>query len=270
MSAMVEPRRAAALEERRVAVGVGEVADEAEAWCGGVMCFGGKGSWANQVLGPCLRGEVATRDGVEEMARWYEERECEPKVQVVPFADRSLVRELGEAGFRLKEFESVFVCALEGRAARDASAPEGIEFGVVDKSDEPTMEACVRVMAEAFVAEPTEALLRSTRNVAMHPRIVTLAARAEGRIVGIGQMEIAGEIAAMCGAGVVEAYRRRGIQGALIEARLAIAREHGCALVTVTTFPGIATERNAMRAGFVPSYTKAIMVRPGERLAPSP
>jgi GNAT superfamily N-acetyltransferase len=234
------------------------------------MCFGGKGSWANQVLGPCLDGTAATRDDVDRMARWYEERGSEPKVQVVPFADRSLVRELGEAGFRLKEFESVFMCDVHDRTGRAVPTPDGVEIGVVDVADAPTLEACVRVMAGAFVPEPSESLLRSTRKMAAHPRIVTLAARIDGRVVGVGQVELAGEVAGMCGAGVVEAFRRRGIQGALMESRLRIAQERGCSMMTVTTFPGIATERNAMRFGFAPSYTKAVLVRPGEGLVPSP
>ena len=270
MAVMVEPRRVAELEERRLVRGVSEVADEAVEWCGGVMCFGGKGSWANQVLGPCMSGQAASRDDVLAMARWYEERGVEPKVQVVPFADRSLVRELGEAGFRLREFESVFVCGLGERAPREAPTPEGIEIEVVDVSDEALLDASVRVMAGAFVSEPGADLLRSTRNVATHPRIVVLAARAGNRVVGVGEVEIAGEIAAMCGAGVVEEHRCRGIQTALMEARLRIAQDRGCSIATVTTFPGIATERNAMRAGFVPSYTKVVMVKSGEGLVGSP
>jgi hypothetical protein len=43
----------------------------------------------------------------------------------------------------------------------------------------------------------------------------------------------------------------------------------GCILATISSRPGIPTERNALRLGFTMAYTKVILVRPGPGLAAS-
>lgn len=273
MSSMLEPRRVAELEERRIATGVREIASEAVDWCGGVLCFGGKGSWANQALGCCMDGETARAADVTEMARWYESRGCEPKVVVCPFADRSLVAELGEAGFRLREFEMVFACDVREReVGRGAPAPQGVVFETLDPDDDALVDKCARFSCSIYGkdGEPPEAMIENFRRMAFHPRVRTIVVRADGVLAGTSAIALTGEIAALCGAAVTPEFRRRGIQTALIDHRLDMAREAGCALVTVTSLPGIPTERNAMRRGFLPSYTKVAMMRPGKGLVVSP
>ena len=273
MAGMIGPREVAELEERRIQVGVGEIAPETLAWCGGLLCFGGPGSWANQGLGCCMGGEVATKEGVAEMASWYESRGAEPKVVVCPFADGSLVTELGEAGFRLREFEMVFACDVRGRAVgQGAPIPEGVTFEPLDLNDGALVDECVRFSCAIYGhhADPPEAMLENFKRMALHPRMRTFVVRAGGELAGTSSIEIAGDIASLCGAAVKEEYRRRGIQTALIDLRLDMAAEAGCRVVTVSSLPGVATERNSMRRGFLPSYTKVAMVRPGEGLVASP
>lgn len=272
MNEPLEPRRVAALEESRIGVGVAEVADESLAWCGGVACCSGPGSWANQALNCGMGGETVTTEDAMALGAWYEARGCEPKIQVVPFADPSLARSLGEAGFILREFEMVFACDVRERTPGGWSMPEGVTFEDLDPDDEELLEASVRLATPIYApdGDPPQAMVDSFRAMARHPRMRTILVRADGVLVASSGLEIAGEIASLCGAAVVPEQRRRGIQRALIEARLDAAARAGCEVVTVTSLPGIPTERNAMRAGFGPSYTKVALVRPGEGLVASP
>ena len=72
------------------------------------------------------------------------------------------------------------------------------------------------------------------------------------------------------GASVRPAFRRRGIQQALIAARLDRARSLGAELASVTSHPGIPTERNAARFGFQLAYVRAVLVKRAPGLVPSP
>jgi GNAT superfamily N-acetyltransferase len=69
---------------------------------------------------------------------------------------------------------------------------------------------------------------------------------------------------------VKPAYRRRGIQQALIVARLERGRERGSRQAFIISGPGIPTERNATRLGFGMAYTRVVLVKRGEGLMPSP
>jgi GNAT superfamily N-acetyltransferase len=268
---MMEPRQVAALEEKRVAVAVAEGVEQTLAWCGGVLAFNGVGSWSNQGLGCCMEGQAATAADVAAMIDWFESRAVEPKIVVAPFADPSLVRELGAAGFRLRDFETVFARPLADPIDHDWPHPRGVTLDVLDPRDDPAIDRCVRVIAGAFTKEaPSEVMLESAGRMARHPRMILVVARENGRIVGGAHLEVNGQIAGICGAGVLESHRRRGIQRALLDLRLDIARRRGAIVATVTTMPGIPTERNAMRCGFTPSYTKVALVRPGPGLTPSP
>lgn len=55
-------------------------------------------------------------------------------------------------------------------------------------------------------------------------------------------------------------FRRRGIQQALIAARLQACVDAGCELACIHSSPGIGTERNAARMGFALAYTKVTLV----------
>ena len=51
----------------------------------------------------------------------------------------------------------------------------------------------------------------------------------------------------------------RGVQMALLQARLNTAREAGCDIAITLTTPGSASQRNVERAGFSLAYTRAIV-----------
>jgi hypothetical protein len=57
------------------------------------------------------------------------------------------------------------------------------------------------------------------------------------------------------------AHRRRGVQTALLSARLAGAAAAGCDIAVVTTQPGSKSQQNVQRRGFDLLYTRAVLVK---------
>jgi GNAT superfamily N-acetyltransferase len=82
------------------------------------------------------------------------------------------------------------------------------------------------------------------------------------RPAGGGGMYTHAGVTELGGASTRPAFRKRGIQTALLFARLAAAQELGCDLAISLTEPGSASQRNLERLGFGLAYTKVTMVAP--------
>lgn len=267
----LELSEVAKLEELRQAKGLGEVAEMSEPLCGGTMGGGFPGNWHNNAVGVGFNGPVTKAD-IDRMIEFYASRGCEPRVEVCPFADKSLSVELGNAGFRIADFEMVFFRLLdEGKPARPVHGePEGVELAFVDPADAARVREYARVAASGFMPEGQEIpeeFLKIAETPAKHPLCKGVVGMVEGRIVGAGGMEVRGEVAALFGLSVLPEFRRRGIQQALIAKRLNYAASKGARIATIGGRPGQGTERNVRRMGFQCAYTKLVMVRPGEGLA---
>ncbi len=74
--------------------------------------------------------------------------------------------------------------------------------------------------------------------------------------------------ALFAGASTVPEFRRRGLQGSLLKARMEYAREQGCDLAMMVAEPGSASQRNAQRQGFLVAYTR-LKWSNGQLLAPA-
>ncbi len=86
-------------------------------------------------------------------------------------------------------------------------------------------------------------------------------ARRDGVVAGGAGLRITGAIAQLTGAATAPAHRRRGVQTALLEARLADAARAGCEIAVVTTQPGSKSQQNVQRRGFDLLYARAVLVR---------
>lgn len=278
--ALPEPVAIARLEERRVAAGVGDIASVAEPIMGGVMCYTGPGSWCNQALGLGLDGAVTDAE-IDRLVAFYVDRGQEPRVELCPFADQALIDGLGARGFVLTELGN---CLARGvgadedfRAMLAHGWPAGIEVRRIDPRDDAMALRWVRVSNSGFCepgSEKERAFTEDGLRLARHPRVVAFGAFAGAEMVGAGGIEVwdapTGErTACLIAASVLEAWRGRGVQQAMIAERLACARERGVGLVCIGSKPGIPTERNALRLGFSVAYTRARMVMRREGLARS-
>ena len=85
----------------------------------------------------------------------------------------------------------------------------------------------------------------------------------EGRTAACGAGLVIPEhrIFAVCGAGTLAEFRGRGLQTALLRARLAAAAEAGCEYAVVVTQGGTASQRNCERLGFRVAYSKVTAIK---------
>lgn len=264
----------ARMEERRQAIGLGEVAPERRAFAGGTAGRGEPGSWINSVVGAGMNGPVEAGE-LDELIAWYSDVGIEPRIECSPFADESFLKLLGERRFVVRMFENVFFRTLDGESPGGVrpvhDEPRGVSVGVVDPADAAQVRAAASVAMSGFFppgTAPKESDFAVSERIMRHPRTVTVVARADGAVVGAGSMEVSGRAAGLFGLSVLEPYRRRGIQQMLIAARLNEAARRGATLATIGSKPGIATERNVRRMGFQLAYTKPVLVQPGPGRVP--
>lgn len=272
MMEIIDFARIAHLDEMRIARGVADVALESIEIAGGTAAAGEPGSWTNAAYG-CALGRPGTREDVARLIEFYASRGCEPRIETAPFTDRGFLAELAAERFVVRHFETVFCRRLQrGERIELPEASRDVRIEVVDPADDDQAREFARVVTHGFLppgmTEWPPEMIESVVRVVRHPRTVCIRAMVDGRCVGGGSVEVAGEVAGMFGVSVLAEYRRRGVQQALMQWRLRYASEHGAEFATITSRPGVATERNAQRAGFRVAYTKAALVRPGEGLAP--
>jgi len=115
------------------------------------------------------------------------------------------------------------------------------------------------VTGEAFPADVLRDTFANYRGVEHFHRYLT---RVGGRIAGGGGLYVAHGIGILCGAATLAAFRRQGVQAALLRRRLADAAAAGCDLAVVTTAPGSKSQQNAQRQGFALLYARAVLIRP--------
>ena len=111
---------------------------------------------------------------------------------------------------------------------------------------------------ETFTREAVEEVFS---DFGVTPGVTLYLARRAEAIAGGGSLRISDGLAQLSGAATLPAHRRRGVQSALLRARLLDAANRGCDLAVVTTEPASKSQENVQRAGFTLLYPRAILVR---------
>ena len=270
MPDLLNPAALARLREPRLARALRYAADESLDVGGGCGGFSGIGSWSNQAVGLGFGGEVSA-DDVAAIIDFHGSRGVEPKVEVAPHADPSCLARLREAGFTVAGFEQVLVRPLEGALP---PIDPSIEVAVLDPTDADQVRRVQDLQARSFASdESAEADDHHRRLFGLymsHPATRTVIALVDGVEAGSAMVELDPPVAQFFAGGTLPSMRRRGVQRALLVARLRMAIEAGCSYASTDSAPGGGTERNAVRLGFVGAYTRVSLVHPGEGLAPSP
>lgn len=256
------PEELARLEEARLALALRELADEHIEVGGGVACYGGSPlSWTNLVVAVGMDGPVSD-DELDRIVAFYDRVGVEAQVALCPFADIGVARGLAARGFGVHRFETVLGSDLEDAVRPDL--PDGVAFEVVDVDDAAAVDAFVASHLVCFApdgGERAEALEVGARRMLAHPRTTAWLVRVDGELAGGAALEVLSPLATLVAAGVLERFRRRGIQRALIEHRCAVARDTGFTVATIGSAPHSPTGRNALRLGFVTAHTKTILRR---------
>jgi GNAT superfamily N-acetyltransferase len=91
---------------------------------------------------------------------------------------------------------------------------------------------------------------------ALSPGVECYLARVDGKVAGGATLAIRDGVAGLFGASTLPAFRKGGVQTALLHARLKRAAEAGCDLAVCLAQPGSTSQRNIVRQGFTVLYTR--------------
>ncbi len=232
---------------------------------GGVASFAEEASPFNKVAGLGFGGLPSAAE-FDEIERAYAARGAPVQVELAHLADPAIISFLAARGYHLESFENVLGLALG--AEHERVAPPGIE---VRTCGDEEFEAWLDVVVEA-TAHPDEQgvpwheefsreLLANAERDFSGADVTRYAALSGEVIAGGASLRIAEGVAQFAGAATAPAYRRRGVQSALLSARIADAIDAGCDVAVVTTQPGSRSQQNAQRRGFDLLYTRAVLVK---------
>lgn len=234
---------------------------------GGVAVYAGPSSPMNKMIGVGFEGPpAATR--LQEIEDLFQSRGAPLQAEVSTLADPAFAAMLTTRGYVLCNFENV-----SGRPIADAdrNSPENQNIQI-----EPLSASGADAWIDAAITgfqhpdgkgvqsqdlPPREALEAVMRPFAVAAGFRRYCAWVEGQLAGVATLRIDDGVAQLCGAATLPAFRRRGVQGALLRRRLADSAQAGCDLAVITTQPGSTSQENAHRQGFSLLYPRAILVK---------
>jgi Acetyltransferase (GNAT) family len=227
---------------------------------GGYGGFGGVDSPLTQAFGLGLTGPVA-EDEMSAIEEFYSGNGAAVNIETCPLADMTLLTLLNARGYRPIEYSNVSV-----REVTDgdlAAWPDSTSSVRVRSPREDEVESYSLVVMKSFLpdAELSTSLLNVFTSCFHAEGAYFFLAEIDGVPVGGGMMSMHQGVASFGGAGTLTEFRNRGVQKALLLARLAKAAEEDCDLAMVATLPGSGSQRNVERQGFRVVYTRTKFVR---------
>lgn len=227
---------------------------------GGLASFAGIDSPVTQAFGLGLDGPVTKAD-MAAMEEFYRAHGSPANIETCPLADPSLLTLLNERGYRPIEYSNVFVRELSDR---DSQAwPDPASEVRVRRPAEDEAESYSLLVATSFfeTIEISPEFLSIFISCFSAAGAFFFMAEVDGVPAGGGMMSIHRGVASLGGTGTLPAFRNRGVQRALLLARLGAAAESGCDLAMVATSPGSGSQRNVERLGFRVVYTRTKFLR---------
>jgi GNAT superfamily N-acetyltransferase len=229
----------------------------------GVGVHVGAGSPLNKVAG--LGFGALDEAAFAEHERHVFERGAAVTVEVATLADPSAATWLTRRGYVHVGVENVLGRGLGGQEVRSSAV-------VVERSDASGFADWLAALVDGFAAPDTEGvpaheqfdratLERAIADFSSAVGVERFIARLDGAVAGGAALRLDGAVAQLCGASTRPHHRRRGVQTALLAARLAHAASCGCSMAVMTVQPGSRSARNGRARGFELLYARNVFVR---------
>jgi GNAT superfamily N-acetyltransferase len=224
---------------------------------GGFAVFAGVDSPVTQAIGVGLHGEVSDAD-LGRLQDFFLSRGAAAAVEVCPLVEMSLYERFAKRGFRLLEVSDVLFKKLTPVDGHAKATPSNI---VVRRAAPDETQLWTKTVAEGF-AEHNPVTQSSLDVMAgFFPAANCFLAIVEGSVAGGGAVSIREGVCGLFGASTLPEFRGRGVQTALLQARIAWAIAQGCDVAVSITQPGSTSHRNMERQGFRVAYTRTKLIR---------
>ncbi len=219
---------------------------------GAYAVFDGIGSPVTQSFGLGLFEEpsAASLDALE---TFFLDRGAEVAHEVSPLAGVAALDLLCARRYRPMEISSVMYRPVEKPAAGER---DDIRVRVAGPEE---AQLWAHINARGWTHEHPELVdfLRENGAIsAARERCPCFLAELDGTPGAAGALCLHDGVALFAGAATVPESRRRGLQGALLEARMRYAFDHGCDLAMMVAEAGGESQCNAERKGFRIAYTR--------------
>jgi len=224
---------------------------------GGFAIYCGANSPTTQAVGMGLDGPVSEEE-FDRLENFYRSRGEPVRVETCPLADASLLGHFGTHAYRVTEFSNVLAVTLDGGpVAQNESRPShGV---VIEQVDHGQIDLWTLTVSQGFADKGpvVPEIVEVMKMFAVSPGVECYLARVDGKVAGGATLAIRDGVAGLFGASTLPAFRRQGVQAALLHARMKRAAEVGCDLAVCLAQPGSTSHRNIVRQGFTVLYTRA-------------
>lgn len=219
---------------------------------GAIAAFDGPESPITQTF--CLGlFEPPTPADFDQLESFFHQRNAPADHEVCPLAGVDTLGLLCARGYRPIEISSVLYRPVEAPQAppSDIVTARPIRPGEADlwtrinalgwTQEQPALLSFLQEIGEISVARDN---------------VVCFLGEVDGEPAAAASLCLDGGVALFAGAATVPAMRRRGLQSALLQARMRYAHAHGCDLAMMVAEAGSASQRNAERQGYRIAYTR--------------
>ena len=192
---------------------------------------------------------------LDELESFFRDRGADVFHEVSPLADPAVLTVLPERGYHPVELTSVMHMRLTARGAPAREAPSTLVVRTVTKDE---ADVWAETAARGWGDTPElAAFVRELGSVTAQSRgTVCFVAEWSGQPIAAAALGIHDGVALLAGASTDPAFRGRGAQAALLDARLRHAVSTGCDIALMGAAPGSGSQRNAERQGFRIAYTR--------------
>jgi len=225
---------------------------------GAYVVFDGVDSPVTQTFGLGIFEDLreASLDVIE---RFFLDRGAKVMHEVSPLAGAAALDVLCGRQYRPIEISNVMYRPVERPATESpaAESPEHIRVRVTGPED---ARLWADVSASGWTHEHPELkdfLLQGMAIASARQGSPCFLAELDGRPGAAGALCIHDGVALFAGSATAPDMRRRGLQAALLEARMQYAHDHGCDLAMMVAEAGSDSQRNAERKAFRVAYTRA-------------
>jgi GNAT superfamily N-acetyltransferase len=236
-----------------------EIGATEEEICGGHMIFAGLGSPIGRATGLGL-DRAFTAEDLDCVEQFYRLHKAPAQVDLCPLHDAVVFEMCKQRGYAIAELNNV----LYRRLDENEKFPPPAKGCTIRRGRPEEARELGGIVERAFfpdgAPEPFQDLLTPLYSM---EGAVTFAASIDGKAVacGAGLVIPRHRIFAVCGAGTALEFRGRGLQTALLRARLAAAADAGCEYAVVVTQGGTPSQRNCERLGFRVAYSKVTVIK---------